>query len=112
MAEELKKTGLMDGMGEGDDDDFNKRHKNKDKIVRWITVNGQHVPILEDQTTEEAIEQAFEKKDEKTDKNESVSATNSAIKNNNSAHKANNKLSSRDNVKNMGIIQLKKLFAV
>ena len=41
MAEELKKTGLMDGMGEGDDDDFNKRHKNKDKIVRCITVNGQ-----------------------------------------------------------------------
>ena len=33
MAEEFKKTGLMDGMGENDE------------IERWITVKGNHIPI-------------------------------------------------------------------
>ena len=37
MAEEFKKFGLTDGMGEGDDDDFNKRHKNKDKLAVYQT---------------------------------------------------------------------------
>ena len=47
MAEEFKKTGLMDGMGENDE------------IERWITVKGNHVPIKKGQSQEEAIKQAF-----------------------------------------------------
>lgn len=47
MAEEFKKTGLMDGMGESDE------------IERWITVKGNHVPIKKGQSQEEAIKQAF-----------------------------------------------------
>lgn len=49
MAEEFKKTGLMDGMGESDE------------IERWITVKGNHVPIKKGQTPKQAIEQAFDK---------------------------------------------------
>ena len=49
MAEELKKTGHMDGMGESDE------------IERWITVKGNHVPIKKGQTPKQAIEQAFDK---------------------------------------------------
>ncbi|MGN1093510.1 MAG: hypothetical protein ACI4SC_00840 [Candidatus Neoclostridium sp.] len=52
MADEFKKPGLMDGLGKGEDDD---------KIVRWITVNGKHVPIKKGQTPKQAIEQAFDK---------------------------------------------------
>ena len=47
MAEEFKKPGLMDGMGENDE------------IERWITVKGNHVPIKKGQSQEEAIKQAF-----------------------------------------------------
>lgn len=47
MAEEFKKTGLMDGMGENDE------------IERWITVKGNHIPIKKGQSQEEAIKQAF-----------------------------------------------------
>lgn len=47
MAEEFKKTGLMDGMGESDE------------IERWITVKGNHIPIKKGQSQEEAIKQAF-----------------------------------------------------
>lgn len=47
MADEFKKTGLMDGMGENDE------------IERWITVKGNHVPIKKGQSQEEAINQAF-----------------------------------------------------
>ena len=47
MAEEFKKTGLMDGMGESDE------------IERWITVKGNHVPIKKGQSQEEAIKHAF-----------------------------------------------------
>ena len=49
MAEEFKKTGLMDGMGESDE------------IERWITVKGNHVPIKKGQTSKQAIEQAFDR---------------------------------------------------
>ena len=49
MAEEFKKTGLMDGMGESDE------------IERWITVKGNHVPIKKGQTPKQAIKQAFDK---------------------------------------------------
>jgi hypothetical protein len=49
MAEEFKKTGLMDGMGENDE------------IERWITVKGNHIPIKKGQTPKQAIEQAFDK---------------------------------------------------
>lgn len=70
MAEEFKKAGLMDGMGESDE------------IERWITVKGNHVPIKKGQTPKRAIEQAFDK--------------------------PKNKLSKRDNIKNMGVFQLKK----
>ena len=40
MAEEFKKTGLMDGLGENDE------------IERWITVKGNHVPIKKGQSQE------------------------------------------------------------
>ena len=72
MAEEFKKTGLMDGMGENDE------------IERWITVKGNHVPIKKGQTPKQAIEQAFDKP------------------------KKTAKVSAKDNIKNMGVIQLKK----
>lgn len=49
MAEEFKKTGLMDGLGENDE------------IERWITVKGNHVPIKKGQTPKQAIEQAFDR---------------------------------------------------
>ena len=49
MAEEFKKTRLMDGMGESDE------------IERWITVKGNHVPIKKGQTPKQAIEQAFDR---------------------------------------------------
>ena len=53
-----------------------------DEIERWITVKGNHVPIKKGQTPKQAIEQAFDK--------------------------PKNKLSKRDNIKNMGVFQLKK----
>lgn len=49
MADEFKKSGLLDGLGENDE------------IERWITVKGNHVPIKEGQTPKQAIEQAFDK---------------------------------------------------
>ena len=49
MAEELKKTGHMDGMGESDE------------LERWTTVKGNHVPIKKGQTPKQTIEQAFDK---------------------------------------------------
>lgn len=48
MAEEFKKTGLMDGLGESDE------------IERWITVKVNHVPIKKGQSQEDAIKQAFD----------------------------------------------------
>lgn len=47
MADEFKKSGLLDGLGENDE------------IERWITVKGNHVPIKKGQTPEQVIEQAF-----------------------------------------------------
>lgn len=47
MADEFKKSGLLDGLGENDE------------IERWITVKGNHVPIKKGQSQEEAIKQAF-----------------------------------------------------
>lgn len=73
MAEEFKKTGLMDGMGENDE------------IERWITVKGNHVPIKKGQTPKQAIEQAFDR----------------------SKNFINIQLFG-SNIKNMGVIQLKK----
>ena len=49
MADEFKKVGLLDGMGENDE------------IERWITVKGNHVPIKKGQTPKQAIEQAFDR---------------------------------------------------
>lgn len=49
MADEFKKSGLLDGLGENDE------------IERWITVKGNHVPIKKGQTPKQAIEQAFDK---------------------------------------------------
>ena len=72
MAEEFKKTGLMDGMGESDE------------IERWITVKGDHVSIKKGQTPKQAIEQAFDRS------------------------KKTAKVSAKDNIRNMGVIQLKK----
>ena len=37
LAEEFRKPVLMDGMGEGKDDDFYKRYKNKDKLAVYQT---------------------------------------------------------------------------
>ena len=73
MAEEFKKTGLMDGMGESNE------------IERWITVKGNHVPIKKGQTLKQAIEQAFDR----------------------SKNFINIQLFG-SNIKNMGVIQLKK----
>ena len=73
MAEEFKKTGLMDGLGENDE------------IERWITVKGNHVPIKKGQTPKQAIEQAFDKP--KNFINIQLFGS---------------------NIKNMGVIQLKK----
>ena len=73
MAEEFKKTGLMDGMGESNE------------IERWITVKGNHVPIKKGQTPKQAIEQAFDR----------------------SKNFINIQLFG-SNIKNMGVIQLKK----
>ena len=73
MAEEFKKTGLMDGLGENDE------------IERWITVKGNHVPIKKGQTPKQAIEQAFDR----------------------SKNFINVQLFG-SNIKNMGVIQLKK----
>lgn len=49
MADEFKKSGLLDGLGENDE------------IERWITVKGNHIPIKKGQTPKQAIEQAFDK---------------------------------------------------
>ena len=49
MADEFKKSGLLDGLGENDE------------IERWITVKGNHVPIKKGQTPKQAIEQAFDR---------------------------------------------------
>lgn len=49
MADEFKKSGLLDGLGESDE------------IERWITVKGNHVPIKKGQTPKQAIEQAFDR---------------------------------------------------
>lgn len=55
-----------------------------DEIERWITVKGNHVPIKKGQTPKQAIEQAFDKP------------------------KKTAKVSVKDNIRNMGVIQLKK----
>ena len=49
MADEFKKSGLLDGLGENDE------------IERWIMVKGNHIPIKKGQTPKQAIEQAFDK---------------------------------------------------
>lgn len=72
MADEFKKSGLLDGLGENDE------------IERWITVKGNHIPIKKGQTPKQAIEQAFDKP------------------------KKTAKVSAKDNIRNMGVIQLKK----
>lgn len=72
MADEFKKSGLLDGLGENDE------------IERWITVKGNHVPIKKRQTPKQPIEQAFDKP------------------------KKTAKVSAKDNIRNMGVIQLKK----
>jgi hypothetical protein len=72
MADEFKKSGLLDGLGENDE------------IERWITVKGNHVPIKKGQTPKQAIEQAFDKP------------------------KKTAKVSAKDNIRNMGVVQLKK----
>ena len=56
----------------------------RDEIERWITVKGNHIPIKKGQTPKQAIEQAFDKP------------------------KKTAKVSAKDNIKNMGDIQLKK----
>ncbi len=48
MGEFEKDKGLMNGKGESDD-------------VKWITVNGAHIPIKDDQSPEEALTQRFDK---------------------------------------------------
>ena len=55
-----------------------------DEIERWITVKGNHVPIKKGQTPKQAIEQAFDRS------------------------KKTAKVSAKDNIRNMGVIQLKK----
>lgn len=55
-----------------------------DEIERWITVKGNHVPIKKGQTPKQAIEQAFDKP------------------------KKTAKVSAKDNIRNMGVVQLKK----
>lgn len=61
MADEFKKSGLLDGLGENDE------------IERWITVKGNHVPIKKGQTPKQAIEQVFgEKKQPRMKKSTSV----------------------------------------
>ena len=55
-----------------------------DEIERWITVKGNHVPIKKGQTPKQAIEQAFDRS------------------------KKTAKVSAKDNIRNMGLIQLKK----
>lgn len=73
MADEFKKSGLLDGLGENDE------------IERWITVKGNHVPIMKGQTPKQAIEQAFDR---------SKNFINTQLFGN--------------NFKNMGVTQLKK----
>ena len=55
-----------------------------DEIERWITVKGNHVPIKKVQSPKHAIQQAFDKP------------------------KKTAKVSAKDNIRNMGVIQLKK----
>ena len=55
-----------------------------DEIERWITVKGNHIPIKKGQTPKQAIEQAIDRS------------------------KKTPKVSAKDNIRNMGVIQLKK----
>lgn len=55
-----------------------------EEIERWITVKGNHIPIKKGQTPKQAIEQAFDKP------------------------KKTAKVSAKDNIRNMGVVQLKK----
>ena len=84
--------------------------KNDDKIKYWFTTEkGVHVPVREGQSKEEALKERFsEPKFEKVGLLDGMGEHDEPPEERSVAPKKTVKISARDNIKNMGIIQLEK----